>query len=285
MTNCVDACEARIDSDGKVYDDTCGEMMVELPKRRYYRAMTRQLLMVDDLPQGAQALYEKDPRVTSWVGRRNKDGSISTVKSADHAENVLVNDFELESVASIPKGASAEEMRLVSLTALDGLLRQEDEVLLALLDAAVHPTHNLKVVGVPGFQTLNLAMMLLDEHEIPCANLFVPEWFVDILHLMKEAEFVPNTEAGVEAPGQEGLWGGYLAGTIRQAVNIYVCDALPHDTIWATAPACFVGSLAVREKESVSSGTACCAASRVGIGVIIDFAIVKIDMDLGVDWV
>jgi len=48
-------------------DNLAKIMVAPIRQQLNYQAIGRKLLMVDELPQGAYARYEKDVRVVSWI--------------------------------------------------------------------------------------------------------------------------------------------------------------------------------------------------------------------------
>jgi hypothetical protein len=207
-----------------------------------YQAIGRKLLMVDELPQGALPRYERDIAVKSYViGKR---GAVPT--SIVEAEELLVPVVEIASNPTIKLNEIRQRRYYIvdraQLRAKDSLQRQEDVEVFKVLNAAVGADHQISVVGTLQPENLNLALTLIEEHELIGAKVVLhPQRYKDI-RAWGKGFFDEATQRDILMTG--------LYGHIYSA-DIHVSTMVPKNCVYILAPAQFVGAMPVRQDITV----------------------------------
>jgi len=126
----------------------------------------RKLLMVDELPQGALARYERDVAVKSYV--IPKRGAVPTAEV--EAEELLVPTVELAAHPQIRLNEIRQRRFYIvdraQVRAKDSLQRQEDTEVFKVINAGVPTDQALSVSGTLQPENINLALTLIEEHEL-----------------------------------------------------------------------------------------------------------------------
>jgi len=131
-----------------------------------YQAIGRKLLMVDELPNGALPRYERDIATKSYV--IPKRGKVPDMYI--DAEELLIPTFEIATNPSI----RLQEIRSrryyivdrAQIRAKDSLQRQEDTEVFKVISRAVPRVHTLTVTGALDPSNINVALALIEEHEL-----------------------------------------------------------------------------------------------------------------------
>lgn len=207
-----------------------------------YQAIGRKLLMVDELPQGALPRYERDIAVKSYV--IPKRGRVPDMYI--EAEELLVPTFEIATNPSIKLNEiRARRFYIVDraqIRAKDSLQRQEDTEVFKVISNAVPSVHTLTVTGALDPSNINVALALIEEHELVGAKVVChPYRYKDIRNWGKEF-FDEATQRDVIMSGLFGhIW----------TADIHVSTMVPRDTIYVLAPGEFVGAIPVRQDITV----------------------------------
>lgn len=241
-----------------------------------YQAIGRKLLMVDELPQGALPRYERDVAVVSWVIPRR--GRVPDMYV--EAEELLIPTFEIATNPSIKLNEiRARRFYIVDraqVRAKDSLQRQEDTEIFKVISNAVPAVHTLTVTGALDPSNINVALALIEEHELVGAKVVChPYRYKDIRNWGKEF-FDEATQRDVIMSGLFGhIW----------TADIHVSTMVPRDTIYVLAPGEFVGAIPVRQDITVLPADdpknlrlGWVIYEELGIGVINDYALSKIDI-------
>jgi len=207
-----------------------------------YQAIGRKLLMVDELPQGALARYERDIAVKSYV--IPKRGSVPTAEV--EAEELLVPTIELASNPTIRLNEIRQRRFYIvdraQVRAKDSLQRQEDVEVFKVINAAIPTDHSISVVGTLQIENINLALTLIEEHELVGAKIVLhPQRYKDIRTWGPEV-FDQATQRDVL---QTGLYGHVYSA------DIHVSTMVPKNAVYVLAPAQFVGAMPVRQDITV----------------------------------
>ena len=207
-----------------------------------YQAIGRKLLMVDELPNGALARYERDVAVKSYV--IPKRGSVPD--ALVEAEELIVPTIELAAHPTIRLNEiRARRFYIVDraqVRAKDSLQRQEDVEVFKVINAAIPTDHSISVSGTLQAENINLALTLIEEHELIGAKIVLaPQRYKDIRGWGKEVYD--------EATQRDILMTG-LYGHIYSA-DIHVSTMVPKNAVYVLAPAQFVGAMPVKQDITV----------------------------------
>lgn len=241
-----------------------------------YQAIGRKLLMVDELPNGALPRYERDIAIKSYV--IPKRGKVPDMYI--DAEELLIPTFEISTNPSI----RLQEIRSrryyivdrAQIRAKDSLQRQEDTEVFKVISRAVPSVHTLTVTGALDPSNINVALALIEEHELVGAKVVChPYRYKDIRNWGKEF-FDEATTRDVIMSGLFGhIW----------TADIHVSTMVPRDTIYVLAPGEYVGAMPIRQDITVLPADDPKAIrlgwvvyEDIGIGVINDYATAKISI-------
>ena len=220
------------------------QAMVEPIRRALeYQAVGRKLLMVDELPQGAYARYEKDVRQTAQVISRR--GAVP--ETITEGEEVLVPTFEIAANPTIRLSeVKARRFYIVDraqIKAKEAIQKEEDLNIFNAIVAGVTAANT--VVSTGGTLTLaalNQAFATIEQHDLTVGKI--------VMHALRYAD-VRNFGKTVydEATQKEVLTTG-LFGHLFTA-DIHVSSKCPTDTVFLLAPAEYVGAFPIRQDITV----------------------------------
>jgi len=259
-------------ADGRV---ALAQAMVEPIKTSLmYQAIGRKLLMVDELPQGALPRYERDVAVKSYV--IPKRGQVPT--HVVEAEELLIPVVELATNPTIKINEINQRRYYIvdraQVRAKDSIQRQEDVEVFKVINAAVPTDHSIAVSGTLQPENINLALTLIEEHELIGAKVIMhPQRYKDVRDWGKDF-FDEATQRDILMTG--------LYGHIYSA-DIHVSTMVPKNAVYVLAPAQFVGAMPVRQDITVLPADdpkklrlGWVVFEEVGFGVINDYAISRI---------
>ena len=215
-----------------------------------YSSIGRKLLVVDPLPQGALARYEKDIDVPAvLIGKRSQAPDV-IVEGADF----LVNTFEIVSYPQVRLAQVKERMFNIidraQVKAKNEISVQEDTQIFKAIDFAV-PTSatnadfNHLIASSSGRLTLDLlnaAFAKIEKHRLTASKIVLnSQRFADIRAWGKDyLDFVTQRE--VLLTGVFGrLW----------TADILISNLIPNNDVLVTAPAEFVGMMPIRQEVTV----------------------------------
>lgn len=239
-----------------------------------YQAIGRKLLMVDELPQGALPRYERDVAAKSYV--IPKRGAVPT--SVIEAEELLVPTLEIACNPTIKLNEiRARRFYIVDraqVRAKDSLQRQEDAEVFKVINMAVPTDHAITVSGSLQPDNINLALSLIEEHELIGAKIVVhPQRYKDIRTWGKDF----YDEATTRDILMTGLFGHLYSA------DIHVSTVVPKNGVYVLAPAQYVGAMPVRQDITVLPADdpkklrlGWVIFEELGFAVINDYSIVRI---------
>lgn len=239
-----------------------------------YQAIGRKLLMVDELPQGALPRYERDIAVKSAV--IPKRGSVPT--HVVEAEELLVPVIEIASNPTIKLNEIRQRRYYIvdraQVRAKDSLQRQEDTEVFSVINAAVPADHSISVTGTLQPDNINLALTLIEEHELIGAKIVMhPQRYKDVRVWGKDF-FDEATQRDILMTG--------LYGHLYSA-DIHVSTMVPKNAVYVMAPAQFVGAMPVRQDITVLPADdpkrlrlGWVIFEELGFAVINDYAVARI---------
>lgn len=220
------------------------QAMVEPIRRALeYQAVGRKLLMVDELPQGAYARYEKDVRAVAFVLARRG----ATPDMIVEGEEVLVPTFEIATHPTVRLSeVKARRFFIVDraqIKAKEAIQKVEDSEIFEVINTAIDGDHT--VVSTGGALTitaLNQAFSTVEQHDLTVGKV--------VCHAFRYAD-IRNWGKTVydEATTKQVLTTG-LFGHIWTA-DIHVSSRMPTTTVFVLAPAEYLGAFPIRQDITV----------------------------------
>jgi len=257
------------------------QAMVEPIRRALeYQAVGRKLLMVDELPQGAYARYEKDVRATATVIARR--GAVPDM--IVEGEEILVPTFEIATNPTIRiSEVKARRFYIVDraqIKAKEAIQKEEDTNIFAAIAATV-PASN-KVVSTGGalsIAALNQAFATIESHDLTVGKV--------VCHALRYADIrLWGKTVYDEATQKEVLTTG-LFGHIWTA-DIHVSSRVPTAFVYILAPAEYVGAFPIRQDITVLPADdpkklrlGWIIYEEIGIIVINDYATAWVELTTG----
>lgn len=251
--------------------------MVEPIKRALeYQAIGRKLLLVDELPQGALARYEKDvASVAHVIGRRGQVPDRIT-----EGEEVLVPTFEIAANPQIRLSEiKARRFYIVDraqMKAKEAIQKLEDTEILRDIEAAVKATQVVTQTGDLNIASLNYAFSMIESHDLTVAKIVMhPQQYADV-RLFGRDVYDEATRRDVLMSGLFGhLW----------TADIHVSHRVTPGSVYLLAPAEYVGAIPVRQDITVLPADnpkelrlGWVIYEELGIVVINDYAIAKVEL-------
>lgn len=239
-----------------------------------YQAIGRKCLMVDELPQGALARYERDVAVKSYI--IPKRGGVPSAEV--EAEQLIVPTFEIASNPTI-KLSEIRQRRFyivdrAQVRAKDSLMRQEDVEVFRIINTASPTDQSISVTGTVQLETINLALTLIEEHELIGAKIIVPPQRYKDFRGWGTEVYDQATQRDILATG--------LYGHLFTA-DIHVSTMVPKNAVYVLAPAQFVGAMPVRQDITVLPADdprrlrlGWVVYEEIGVAVINDYAIARV---------
>ena len=220
------------------------QAMVEPIRRALeYQAVGRKLLMVDELPQGAYARYEKDVRQTAQVIPRR--GAVPD--GITEGEEVLVPTFEIATNPTIRLSEiKARRFYIVDraqIKAKEAIQKEEDLNIFNAIAAAIDGAHT--VVSTGGALTLNAlnqAFATIEQHDLTVGKL--------VMHALRYADVRGFGKTVYDEATQKEVLTTGLFGHLFTA-DIHVSSKCPTDTVFLLAPAEYVGAFPIRQDITV----------------------------------
>jgi len=152
---------------------------VQSPLRslRDYTNVARKAFLIDDLPDGALPVYDKDPDIPAYMVAEDGDSIETQVKST----RVSVPMFELASYPTIPftqvKERRFDIVSRIKKKARDELFREEDKTLFALMTSAgdsntTNTSHAVSVASF-GIDTMADQYAVVESHGLRVDKVFM----------------------------------------------------------------------------------------------------------------
>lgn len=267
-------------SEGRV---ALAQAMVEPIRRALeYQAIGRKLLMVDELPQGALARYERDvAAVAHVVGRRG-----AVPDQIQEGEEILVPTFEIVANPTIRLSEiKARRFYIIDraqIKAKEAIQKEEDSqifnALIAAVDARAAAGDPQVVTDIGALSTVsfNSAYRFVERHDLVASKVVChADRYSDIRGFGKD--FYD------EATTREILTTG-LFGHLYTA-DIHVSSRMPTDQVLVVASPDTVGAFPVRQDITVLPADdpkklrlGWVIYEEVGIAILNDYAVSKIEV-------
>lgn len=258
------------------------QAMVEPIRRSLeYQAVGRKLLLVDELPQGALARYERDVAAIAHIIARR--GAVPD--QIQEGEEILVPTFEIAANPQVRLSEiKARRFYIVDraqIKAKEAIQKEEDSNIFSALIAAADTRADQIVTNVGSLSpaSLNTAFRFIEQHDLVATKI--------VVHANQYASIrVFGKDFYDEATTREILTSG-LFGHLWTA-DIHVSSRMDADTVLVVASPDTVGAFPIRQDITVLPADdpkklrlGWVIYEEVGIVVINDYAISKIEVTSG----
>lgn len=220
------------------------QAMVEPIRRSLeYQAVGRKLLMVDELPQGALARYERDVASVAYVIARR--GGVPT--QIVEGEEVLVPTFEIAAHPTVRlseiKSRRFYIVDRAQIKAKEAIQKEEDTNIFNALLAAANASGNVVTnFGTLAVASLNTAFRMIESSDLVCAKL--------VMHAVQFASVRGFGKAFYDEATQREIITTGLYGHLYTA-DIHVSSRMPTNVVLAVASPDTVGAFPVRQQITV----------------------------------
>ena len=257
------------------------QAMVEPIRRALeYQAVGRKLLMIDELPQGAYARYERDVRSVAWVISRR--GAVPDMIT--EGEEILVPTFEIATNPTIRLSEiKARRFYIVDraqIKAKEAIQKTEDlNIFNAVVNSVTAANTVVSTGGALTVNALNNAFATIEQHDLTVGKI--------VCHALRYAD-IRNFGKTVydEATQKEVLTTG-LFGHLFTA-DIHISSKCPTDTVLLLAPAEYVGAMPIRQDITVLPADdpkklrlGWVIYEEIGIVIINGYAVAKVTVTAG----
>lgn len=254
------------------------QAMVEPIRRALeYQAVGRKLLMVDELPQGAYARYEKDVRATAAVISRR--GAVPDM--IVEGEEILVPTFEIATNPTIRiSEVKARRFYIVDraqIKAKEAIQKEEDTNVFNAINAAVPAANQvISTGGALSLSALGQAFAAVEQHDLTVGKV--------VCHALRYND-IRNWGKTIydEATQKEVLTTG-LFGHIWTA-DIHVSSRVTPKYVFVLSLAEYVGAMPIRQDITVLPADdpkklrlGWVIYEEIGIAVINDYAIARVEV-------
>lgn len=223
-------------------------MISPLRQRRDYTSCGRKAFYVEQLPDGAMPVYDKDPEVTAYMVAEQGENILSVAKS----QRIHVPLFEVASNPQIPLTEIRQRRFDLVDRALDKAKAEiqagEDTRVFATIDAtaadATNPNTDIVVTGNLTAGAIIDSFGNIEQHDLRVATVFMnAKDFADLRKWDRDT-LDPITQG-------ELLHTGYMANIY--GAKIIVSRIVPVGTVYVCAEPEFFGRIAVRTELTVLS--------------------------------
>ena len=259
------------------------QAMVEPIRRSLeYQAVGRKLVMVDELPQGALARYERDVASTAHVVARR--GAVPD--QIQEGEEILVPTWEIAANPTIRLSEiKARRFYIVDraqIKAKEAIQKEEDtqifNALIAAADnrAAAGDPQVVTDIGTLSTTSLNSAFRFIEQHDLVATKIVVhANRYADIRTFGKDF-YDEATQREILTTGLYGhLWTADIHVSSRMDPNTVLIVASP-DTVGAFPIRQDITVLPADDPKKLRLGWV--IYEEVGIAIINDYAISKIEV-------
>ena len=258
------------------------QAMVEPIRRALeYQAVGRKLLLVDELPQGALARYERDVAAIAHVISRR--GAVPD--QIQEGEEILVPTFEIAANPTVRLSEiKARRFYIVDraqIKAKEAIQKEEDTNIFNALLAAVNnrATQIVTNVGTLSPASLNTAFRFVEQHDLVATKI--------VCHANQYASIrIFGKDFYDEATTREILTSG-LFGHLWTS-DIHVSSRMPTDEVLVVASPDTVGAFPIRQDITVLPADdpkklrlGWVIYEEIGIVVVNDYAVAKVEVTTG----
>jgi hypothetical protein len=220
------------------------QAMVEPIRRALeYQAVGRKLLLIDELPQGALARYERDVRAIAHVLSRR--GGVPDMIT--EGEEILVPTFEIATNPTVRLSEiKARRFYIVDraqIKAKEAIQKEEDTNILNTLIASVPGAHTITATGGSlTIAALNAAFASVESHDLTVAKI--------VTHAQRYADIRTFGKTVYDEATQREVLTSGLFGHLWTA-DIHVTSRMATTSVLLAAPAEYVGAMPIRQDITV----------------------------------
>jgi len=248
------------------------QAMVEPIRRALeYQAVGRKLLMVDELPQGALARYERDvASIAHVIARRG-----AVPDQITEGEELLVPTFEIAANPTIRLSEiKARRFYIVDraqIKAKEAIQKEEDtNIFAALLAAATASGQTVLNPGALTIASLNTAFRLIERHDLVCTKIVMHANQFATVRTFGLTFYDQATQREIITTGLYGhIWTADIHVSSRMTTTTVLCCASP-DTVGAFPIRQDITVLPADDPKKLRLGWV--IYEEVGIAVINDYA-------------
>ncbi len=254
------------------------QAMVEPIRRSLeYQAVGRKLLMVDELPQGALARYERDVAATAVIVARR--GAVPD--QIQEGEEILVPTFEIAANPSVRLSEiKARRFYIVDraqIKAKEAIQKEEDSnIFAALLSAATASGQTVLNIGTLTIASLNDAFRMIEQHDLVTAKI--------VLHANQYATIRTLGKDFYDEASQREIITTGLYGHLWTA-DIHVSSRMDSNTVLVVASPETVGAFPIRQDITVLPADdpkklrlGWVIYEEIGIVIVNDYAVSRINV-------
>ena len=252
------------------------QAMVEPIRRALeYQAVGRKLLMVDELPQGALARYERD--VASIAHVISRRGAVPD--QITEGEELLVPTFEIAANPTIRLSEiKARRFYIVDraqIKAKEAIQKEEDtNIFAALLAAATASGNTVLNPGALTIASINTAFRLIEQHDLVCTKVVMHANQFATVRTFGLTFYDQATQREIITTGLYGhIWTADIHVSSRMTTNTVLLTASP-DTVGAFPIRQDITVLPADDPKKLRLGWV--IYEEVGIAVINDYATAQI---------
>ena len=253
------------------------QAMVEPIRRSLeYQAVGRKLLMVDELPQGALARYERDVAAIAWVVSRR--GAVPD--QIQEGEEVLVPTFEIAANPTVRLSEiKARRFYIVDraqIKAKEAIQKEEDSNIFNALLTACLAAQTITNYGTLTTAALNEAFKQIEQHDLVTAKIVTHAWQYASIRTFGKDFYDEASQREIITTGLYGhLW----------TADIHVSSRMDQNTVLLVASPETVGAFPLRQDITVLPADdpkklrlGWVIYEEIGIVVINDYAISRINV-------
>jgi hypothetical protein len=236
--------------------------------------------MVDELPQGAYARYEKDVRTVAWKISRRGGAPESIVEG----EEILVPTFEIVVNPTVRiSEVKARRFYIVDraqIKAKESIQKEEDSNIFAAINAAVPAANQIvSTGGALSLSALNQAFAAVESHDLTVGKV--------VCHALRYADIRAWGQTVFDQATQKEVLTTGLFGHIFTA-DIHVSSRVPTQYVFVMAPAEYVGAFPIRQDITVLPADdpkrlrlGWVIYEEIGIVIINDYSIARVEVNVG----
>jgi len=255
------------------------QAMVEPIRRALeYQAVGRKLLMVDELPQGALARYERDVAAIAHVVARR--GAVPD--QIQEGEEILVPTFEIAANPTVRLSEiKARRFFIVDraqIKAKEAIQKEEDTNIFNALIAAADTKGDQIVtnVGALTVASLNTAFRLIEQHDLVSAKIVCHANQYATIRVFGKDFFDEATQREIITTGLYGhLWTADIHVSSRMTSTVVLVVASP-ETVGAFPIRQDITVLPADDPKKLRLGWV--IYEEVGIVIVNDYAVSKIEV-------
>lgn len=204
-------------------------MIQPLRRRRDYTSVGRKAFYVEQLPDGALPIYDKDADVAAYVIGEEGDNIVSVVKP----KRVMFPLFEIAANPEIPlTEIKARRFDLIERSVDLGnsaIMAEEDKKIFSCMDAvcedATAPNKVITITGNLTSAALADGFAAIERHDLRVAHIFMNAKDFSDLRKWDRDTLDPDTQGDLLKTGiLGGLWGAkIICSRMVEEGTIYVC--------------------------------------------------------------